>query len=327
MDTSHKGLKRSGLLALLVAVAALALPLTAQAASVTPTDMTGNPGCADINAGWSELKIDNIPHNQTYSNADISVTISNVTGNESFDWSANHSVDAVLIKSGTDTLVYAYDPESFGDTLASGPAGYDISHVSFCYDEGDTPPPTCAEAHAGSPDTDGDGIVDACDNCPNNANADQMDTDGNGTGDACEPSTPPLTPPADNGTPPADQNQVVAPENTAGPNPQQLVLGERIGAVSARLLAPNGCLSKSYTARVRGTGIAKVVFRLDGKTIKTIKKGAQYTARVNPTRLSLGVHRLVATVTFQASRHAKSRTLRASFQRCGNRLVAPRFTG
>jgi hypothetical protein len=48
---------------------------------------------------------------------------------------------------------------------------------------------------------------------------------------------------------------------------------------------------------------------------------------VNPQRLSLGIHRLVATVTFEASRNAKSRTLRSSFQRCGKRLIAPRFTG
>jgi hypothetical protein len=326
MDISHTRVVRSSRLALLVAVALLALPVAAQASSVTPTDTTNNPSCQDINGGWSELKIDALPKNQTYSNSDISVTISNLTGNETFDWSSNHGVDAVLVKSGTHTLVYAYDPESFGDTAVSGPQGYDISHVSFCYDAGDPTPPTCAEAHAGSPDTDGDGIVDACDNCPNTANADQMDTDANGTGDACEPTNPPIVTPTDN-TPPADQNQVVSPETTAGPNPEQLVLGERIGAVSARLLAPTGCLSKSYTARVRGAGIARVVFRLDGKRIKTTKKGAQFTARVNPTRLSLGVHRLVATVTFQASRHAKARTLRASFQRCGNRLIAPRFTG
>lgn len=38
-------------------------------------------------------------------------------------------------------------------------------------------------------DTDADGIIDDNDNCPNDANVDQADTDGNGTGDACEGST------------------------------------------------------------------------------------------------------------------------------------------
>jgi len=36
------------------------------------------------------------------------------------------------------------------------------------------------------PDTDGDGIYDISDNCPNNDNTDQTDSDSDGTGDACE---------------------------------------------------------------------------------------------------------------------------------------------
>ncbi|MEO0571448.1 MAG: hypothetical protein AAF039_07055 [Bacteroidota bacterium] len=36
-------------------------------------------------------------------------------------------------------------------------------------------------------DADGDGVADAIDNCPQNANADQMDSDGDGSGDACDP--------------------------------------------------------------------------------------------------------------------------------------------
>jgi low density lipoprotein receptor-related protein 5/6 len=38
------------------------------------------------------------------------------------------------------------------------------------------------------PDTDGDGVTDDCDNCPQIPNADQLDCNGNGIGNACEPN-------------------------------------------------------------------------------------------------------------------------------------------
>lgn len=48
----------------------------------------------------------------------------------------------------------------------------------------------CSQATAVDPpddaDTDGDGIVDLCDNCPGVANPDQDDGDGDGIGDACD---------------------------------------------------------------------------------------------------------------------------------------------
>lgn len=40
---------------------------------------------------------------------------------------------------------------------------------------------------AANPDTDGDGVPNATDNCPTVANASQVDTDGDGIGDACDP--------------------------------------------------------------------------------------------------------------------------------------------
>ena len=36
------------------------------------------------------------------------------------------------------------------------------------------------------PDGDGDGIIDACDNCPGTANPRQLDSDANGIGNACD---------------------------------------------------------------------------------------------------------------------------------------------
>ena len=47
----------------------------------------------------------------------------------------------------------------------------------------------CGDDDNGPVDSDGDGIPDVDDNCPNVANPDQADMDDNGVGDACEPGT------------------------------------------------------------------------------------------------------------------------------------------
>ena len=44
----------------------------------------------------------------------------------------------------------------------------------------------CVPAITDPNDTDGDGVLNNLDNCPNKANADQKDTDGDGKGDACD---------------------------------------------------------------------------------------------------------------------------------------------
>jgi uncharacterized repeat protein (TIGR01451 family) len=123
-----------------------------------------------------------------------------------------------------------------------------------------------------------------------------------------------------------------APSTSAGTNDPggQLVLGTRITPGSARLLGPSGCATSAFNARVRGTKIARVVFVLDGKTLTRLAKpnlGTLYSVRINPSKLRLGVHRLVVSVTFQRGSGTKPKTLRLSFQRCGRALADPRFTG
>jgi len=84
------------------------------------------------------------------------------------------------------------DNAVYSSTLV-GPDGiYVPGHVIRCGDSSwnvgcfdllaDTPGAAnnCADG-----DSDGDGISDTCDNCPNLANEDQSDCDGDGTGDAC----------------------------------------------------------------------------------------------------------------------------------------------
>jgi hypothetical protein len=111
---------------------------------------------------------------------------------------------------------------------------------------------------------------------------------------------------------------------------EQIVLPERVVPGSARLLAPTGCVARAFNARVSGQNVARVVFRLDGKKIKTLTKpnaGTRFQVRVNPAKMKIGVHRIVATVTFKPETKKKAQTFRISFQRCAKKLAAPRFTG
>jgi hypothetical protein len=123
---------------------------------------------------------------------------------------------------------------------------------------------------------------------------------------------------------------------------EQIVLGEKVTPGSSRLLAPTGCVARAFNARVRGVNVKSVVFKLDGKKIKTLTKpnsGKTFVVRINPAKFKIGVHRIVATVvvetvttnpdTGQVIRRTaqKPRTFRISFQRCAKKLAAPRFTG
>ena len=118
------------------------------AASVDPEFLPGasntDKTCA-TNEGsgqsWVELKLDGGSlSNGVHSDGTLSVTIANLTSN-SFDWSSNIGVDAVIVKTGADgTNLYRYDPplESTGDTNLITPGNNGISHISFCYDDDPT---------------------------------------------------------------------------------------------------------------------------------------------------------------------------------------------
>jgi uncharacterized repeat protein (TIGR01451 family) len=112
--------------------------------------------------------------------------------------------------------------------------------------------------------------------------------------------------------------------------PAQIVKPERVTPGSARLLGPTGCTARSFQARVRGKKIQTVTFVLDGKTIKRFtrtNKSGVYAVRINPEKMRIGVHRLVASVTFTKASGTKPKKFRLSFQRCAKKLSTPRFTG
>ena len=132
---------------------------------------------------------------------------------------------------------------------------------------------------------------------------------------------------------PVKSNDDQAVVNITGTPPEpggQAVLGERITPGTANLAGPSGCTARAFNARVRGTKMVSVTFVLDGKVIKKVSKvGSKrlVQARINPANLKVGVHRLLVRITFQPGSRTQAKTLRLSFQRCGKKLSAPRFTG
>jgi hypothetical protein len=111
---------------------------TARAYHVEPIVYTGNPDCADLGYAYG-FKLDFAPENKSYPiDGFHQVTIANTNGTF-FDWSSDLGMDAVIVKGGTKSNVYVYDPESYGDTGLHPPVnasgGYaGISHIEFCFD-------------------------------------------------------------------------------------------------------------------------------------------------------------------------------------------------
>lgn len=134
---------RSKILSVAGAITILTLILVssfAQAASVEPVLVAGNPSCADLVPGTTELKIEPVADG-SYSDGTLSVTIDvrDTASGQVFDFTANMGVDAVIVKGGTDANLYSYNPEATSDTELHAPVNasnnlyYDLSHISFCY--------------------------------------------------------------------------------------------------------------------------------------------------------------------------------------------------
>jgi hypothetical protein len=143
--------------------------------------------------------------------------------------------------------------------------------------------------------------------------------------DDAHPDTPgtPDTPDTPQTPPPADQQPpvvVIPPQDDQGG-----VKGAEAQSGSSRLTGTSGCAGKTVKATVKGAEIAKVVFRLDGKKVKTLRRGGTYT--VKSSKLAPGVHRIKAKVTYTAASGTKSSTHVLTFQRCVAKKIAPRFAG
>ena len=104
-----------------------------------------------------------------------------------------------------------------------------------------------------------------------------------------------------------------------GPAPQG---GELCPRGTAAIRGRTGCQSALFSVVVSGRQIARVVFSLDGKRLRTLttpNSGSRYALRVNPRTLPRGIHRVIARVTFRKQSATGDRTLRVTFSRCAAR--------
>ena len=121
------------------------------------------------------------------------------------------------------------------------------------------------------------------------------------------------------------------------PNTPSFVSGP--GNTTARLTVPprssgSPCVSRSFTAVVRGRHISRVDFRLDGRRVARVTRRVRgaFRARI---RLSRGAStgRVTARVVFASGTNARPRTLLVPVRRCGSGSgrarvgPSPSFTG
>lgn len=112
-----------------------------------------------------------------------------------------------------------------------------------------------------------------------------------------------------------------------GPAPAGGVLCEKgLAAIRGR----TGCEGNPFTVVVSGRQIQSVTFAMDGKVVRRLTRpnsASRYSLSVNPRKLRLGIHRVLARTIFRVQSATKAKTLRVTFSRCARRAASPAFTG
>jgi uncharacterized repeat protein (TIGR01451 family) len=116
-------------------------------------------------------------------------------------------------------------------------------------------------------------------------------------------------------------------------SPQSGVLGTAAVGVPA-LSGPQGCVRSSFHVSIKSTGVQSVTFYLDGHKLKTLtaknaRKG-RLTILINPAKLKLGAHKLLARITMAAhgaSTKARQASRSITILRCSSAVGTPKFTG
>jgi hypothetical protein len=132
----------AALTTLTLALAAVFVTRPAAASTTTPQVKSGNPSCLDLGYDFGYKPQPEPPPSGTYTFPDTTETVTIDSDGTYFDWSSTIGIDAVIVKGGSNSNVYIYDPptESYGDSDLSSPINpnngnpYGLSHIEFCYD-------------------------------------------------------------------------------------------------------------------------------------------------------------------------------------------------
>lgn len=150
---------------------------------------------------------------------------------------------------------------------------------------------------------------------------------------------PPVTPTPTPTTPPASGTETAGPTSgVTGPPGASNTPGGPVTpsatprAGTARVQGRTGCIRGAFAiADVRGRGIVKVIFKVNGRTVRTLTNAnvaGMYRLKVPTASLPRGASRATADVRFRAASRVAPRRLSFALVRCPSRTSRPPlFTG
>jgi hypothetical protein len=93
-------------------------------------------------------------------------------------------------------------------------------------------------------------------------------------------------------------------------------------AAAAKMNLAAGCVRSRIRASVRGSGISKVTYLLNGRVLKVVKGRSPFKLNAPARKMSNGANRLTASIAFK-DRATPSRVVNKRLARCAD----PNFTG
>jgi hypothetical protein len=151
------------------------------------------------------------------------------------------------------------------------------------------------------------------------------------------PAGPGPAPPAPQPTPgPTQPRASVASVQAAAGAPSPVAHAGRLGLFAGvpMLIGQEGCARSGFAVSVASPGVRSVTFSLDRHRLATLTarnaRSGRLSTRVDPARLTLGAHTLIARITMAApgsTARPVAATRALTFLRCDPPTVAPKFAG